>query len=34
MRLNVFKGASKLVMAKDLVGRCKIEVADLAEVHR
>ncbi|KAL4424271.1 hypothetical protein ABPG75_001572 [Micractinium tetrahymenae] len=31
MRLNVFKGATSLVNAKELVGRCAIQVADLAE---
>ncbi|PSC74351.1 synaptotagmin-5-like [Micractinium conductrix] len=31
MRLNVFKGAANLVMAKDLVGRCMLQVAEFAE---
>ena len=33
MRLNVFKGAANLVMAKDLVGRCMLQVAEFAEVR-
>lgn len=33
MRLNVFKGATSLVNAKELVGRCALPLGDLAEVR-
>lgn len=33
MRLNVFKGASNLVNAESFIGRCKISINTLAEVH-
>lgn len=32
LRLNVFKGASELVNAEDLVGRCRIAIQEAAEV--
>jgi hypothetical protein len=32
LSLNVFKGAANLVMSKDLVGRCRLHIAEAAQV--
>ena len=32
LRLNVFKGASNLIGAKDFIGRCKVAINEMADV--